>query len=416
MVCCLSFYKFVECTFITTNGSTIYFDPKPFGGPIIHTEPLLPPNKTFDYLMMMMQEEAFTNTNKPIKSVVILVDFRACGGKGPAMTEKETMSVVYGSNNDSVPTVEELVKGCSHGQARFHVSQKKVATVSMNICSGEGNAEIDSWSYDSCPLSTEFNRVVEKRGQELGMDFAEYDYRWLILDKGQVNKNCFYAGLGTLGCWDETSDRSNPVCRITLSGKRKFSKDPFLWFHEIGHNFGLLHSSTPFSEYGDHTCSMGGFDSFPPSSKCFNLPQAVKLGWSKAQYTINGHNIYNRWKSFTLHAFNVRKRAGLRLKMGKNSLYVTYRIRTGAFKSANGKQLDNGIDPDLHDIQVHRMLPLDSGSPVLMTTMSPGSMYTEPTFNVVVNVAGIAVSSPGLLVAKVSVCRKKRWYHCSRRK
>ena len=47
-------------------------------------------------------------------------------------------------------------------------------------------------------------------------------------------------------------------------------------FHELGHNFGLQHSTTPGNEYGDCSCAMGACASL----RCFNAVQSWILGWS----------------------------------------------------------------------------------------------------------------------------------------
>lgn len=400
-----------DTTWYGTPGDI--YSTNPFNIPHkMHADPLLPPDKPLDYLQQMMAMETAVESNRPIKSLVILVDFRPCGGMGPAFTEDEIVSVMYGTRPDTIPTVEELVNGCSHGQAIFDSNFRKVVTVQMNQCSGTGTSDVDNWSYNNCPRTTYFNRAVEERAAELGIDFSEFDYRWVVLDKGQVNEGCFYAGLATLGCWDEASDRAEPVCRMIVSGDGDYAKDPFVWFHEFGHNLGLLHSSSPLSEYGDITCAMGGFDNFPPASKCYNLPQSMKLGWKHAQYTVNGNSIHNVWKNFTIDAFNSKTRTGLRLKMFKDALFVTYRSPIGPYRFANNKPLDMGIDSNIHLVHIHRFVPVDSGAPMFMTSISPESVYVEPTFNFVIRVGGVSYGTDEVPRIAVSVCRKKQWYHC----
>lgn len=50
--------------------------------------------------------------------------------------------------------------------------------------------------------------------------------------------------------------------------------------HEVGHNFGLLHSGVPGKEYQDTTCMMGSsvtMDDTP--RRCYNAAKTYELGW-----------------------------------------------------------------------------------------------------------------------------------------
>lgn len=72
-------------------------------------------------------------------------------------------------------------------------------------------------------------------------------------------------------------------------------------FHELGHNLGLQHSTTPGNEYGDCSCAMGGCSGI----RCYSAPQNWRLGWG---LTVNGNDLKTAavplaaWRVFDLPA------------------------------------------------------------------------------------------------------------------
>ncbi|GFR40654.1 hypothetical protein Agub_g1239, partial [Astrephomene gubernaculifera] len=82
----------------------------------------------------------------------------------------------------------------------------------------------------------------------------------------EMNAYCPWAGLASVGC-------GGTRCFVWANGGA--SGDLSLYFHEMGHNLGLMHSNRVGSddEYGDYTCAMGSLYG------CYNAPNNWRMGW-----------------------------------------------------------------------------------------------------------------------------------------
>lgn len=353
-----------------------------------------------------------------LRAMVMLVDFRKCGGQGPAITEREAYNAVFSYEADGIVSVDELLRGCSHGKTRIDPVHKTVVTIDMEQCSGQ-DKHGQRWAYNECPQHLGFNLDVDRRAMQLGINLSDYDYRWVVLDKAQSSGDtCWFAGLASLGCFDEAPDRDAPVCRTIFTSDYGLVRDAYLWLHEIGHNLNLVHSSTAGAEYGDLTCSMGGFDAAVPYTKCYNMPQSLLLGWARPQHSMSPH-LYNAFRRFVLAPAATTDAIGIELAAGDAAVYVNFRpggVRThyaDLVADPTGKlvtpdPLDVGLDTaGALPVHVHLLKASSNYKPVLVTSLGVGAEYTELATNLVIRVH--AVNDTG---ATVSLCRRARWYHC----
>jgi hypothetical protein len=106
-----------------------------------------------------------------------------------------------------------------------------------------------------------------------GIKLEKYKYKLLVLP---LNNMVSWAGLGVINCGNESC----------FSWYNMYFRSS-LYLHELGHNFGIKHATTPNSEYGDETCVMG---SGSPQQKCYNSPHRYLLGWDKPNKEIISSN------------------------------------------------------------------------------------------------------------------------------
>lgn len=113
----------------------------------------------------------------------------------------------------------------------------------------------------------------ESFARDRGIDLGVFSRRIASLP----STSCKWSGLGSVGCgsycytWVQNSNN------IVLS----------TYFHELGHNLGLMHSSYNGAEYGDGGCAMG----ISSQVTCFNAAHNWILGWSKPIMEYNNTNM-----------------------------------------------------------------------------------------------------------------------------
>ncbi|NDD55487.1 hypothetical protein EBZ39_16760 [bacterium] len=93
-----------------------------------------------------------------------------------------------------------------------------------------------------------------------------FDHKAYIVPTGL----CPFAGLGHVG---PTCPQSG--CRIWIPADKSQYTSVFL--HELGHNWGLLHSLYGGTEYSDLSSAMGGCC----DQRCFSAPEEYILNWTK---------------------------------------------------------------------------------------------------------------------------------------
>lgn len=124
-------------------------------------------------------------------------------------------------------------------------------------CSGTWNGI--TWDANNCDAQEIYGWMAALEAYTtnvLRIDLGKYTRRVAALPAN----NCPWAGLASVGC--------GAYCYTWLQGAYAGELDSA--FHELGHNLGLQHSTTPGNEYGDGSCPMGGCC----NNRCFNAPQA----------------------------------------------------------------------------------------------------------------------------------------------
>ncbi len=151
--------------------------------------------------------------------------------------------------------------------------------------------------------------------------------RIMLLPRSNV---CPWAGLATVGC-------NGPRCNTWINGYG--AEDMALYFHEMNHNNGAMHSrSLTGGEYGDTTCAMGSGQS------CLNAPQNWRLGWATnlpGGFINLTARAVGRWSSYDIPAQHLSNRNMLRIHPDLSptaspnpatNFFVSYRMRALPFE------------------------------------------------------------------------------------
>lgn len=144
-----------------------------------------------------------------------------------------------------------------------------------------GRVEVDPIWYGTCESGVMF-ALAEQIDSQIPLDLTQFDARMYLLP-GQGA--CWFGGLGTL--------EGNPSLPLTYRGLAPSQSwillpgSLTLMIHELGHNLGLSHASTPGEEYGDYSDVMGPADAerfgWPENQmemRDFNAQHRRDLGWS----------------------------------------------------------------------------------------------------------------------------------------
>lgn len=217
----------------------------------------------------------------------------------------------------------------------------------------------------------------------LGIPVDEYRHRLFMMPKGIA---CEWAGLGMLGC--------GPYCYSWYNGDYGIQHSVLL--HELGHNFGLMHSASPSDEYGDGSCAMGRCC----TRRCFNSPQAWILGLTEPLAVLNSTTmrpgvIY----TYRLpgHLNNTRNFVKINADwaLPPTSHHVSYRDNT-SYDS-------NLLATYLRKVFIHKFWKNRSFGmrPILQGILSPKSFFEIRETRIVVTFSGVVDGK-----AMISVCRK----------
>lgn len=128
----------------------------------------------------------------------------------------------------------------------------------------------DYWA-PQCKVYDWANQADQYARDILGYKLDAYKSIIYVLPKGD---GCGFGGLGSVGPCGQGSGGEN-TCRVWISGQ--IPNMISAYFHEIGHNLGLMHASYMNDQYGDLTDTMG----YCCNVRCFSAPNSFKLKWSR---------------------------------------------------------------------------------------------------------------------------------------
>ncbi len=275
-------------------------------------------------------------------------------------------------------TFQNYIEQCSYSKYAFPSSRNLIVgpidipcnstryNYDSNKCGGN---EIYGWA----------TFVQDYAVEVLGIDVSQFRHKLFMLPSGLP---CAWAGLGTLGCGSS--------CYTWYNGR--YGTDLSVIMHELGHNFGLDHSSTPIDEYGDRSCAMGGCC----GNRCFNVPQSWELGFTSPIAILNGSTFQTgNWFNYEVPAHLINSKNFVRIDMrDKSSYFISFR-QSISFDQYLLTSLKNKVF--VHRYNTSRtFLKL----PVLLSVLSPTAFYSIPEANIVIKFNSILTNN-----AYVSICR-----------
>jgi hypothetical protein len=241
--------------------------------------------------------------------VVILQVKKSDGTFISGTTPTQSQSVAANVNNtlfgvfnpSTKKTVAGLWESCSYnklgiaydvdGKSNNYANSKAdifVVSIPHTCTAGKGYCKR---SYNSATCSSNGNefygwseyafKVLAARGVSKSM----WQHTVFVYPRS-TGMGCQFVGTGTVGC-------TSSYCSIWVA--HDYVTQVQNYAHEFGHNLGLTHSgdatasatATGNLEYGDFSCAMG----YCCSTRCYNAPQAVKLGWMTPIATFSSSNL-----------------------------------------------------------------------------------------------------------------------------
>ena len=155
----------------------------------------------------------------------------------------------------STYNVNEMIRTCSANKSSL--SSYVVPNILQIPCDANN-------AYPSCNVYEWANYADDYITQMMHIPLSKYNTRIYILPP---ESGCGFGGLGMIGpCGNQ--------CRVWINGK--ISNEVAVYFHELGHNYGLNHAGYMGDQYGDFTDAMG----YCCNIRCFSAPNTYRLKWS----------------------------------------------------------------------------------------------------------------------------------------
>jgi len=183
--------------------------------------------------------------------IAVIVTFKGHPEHAPATTIPALSKFV---DNELSPYIQY----CSNGNSYL---DSYVTSLEIE----EDGYDYYDWSYDRCKtqdLRGIGNNVKKHLKQDQGIDISRYYSIVLIMPKKWPINACKLTGLAEVG-----------KGYVWLSSN--VWEEPYIYTHEIGHNYLLLHSYYNNVEYGDATSGMAGCC----NQVCYSAPEKWRIGW-----------------------------------------------------------------------------------------------------------------------------------------
>ncbi len=301
-----------------------------------------------------------------------------------------------GSDGSRRPNLREYVAGCSFGKVRFDPDRNLIVDLTDEDLGCAGTWQGQAWRADRCGMTELYGWLQVAQARTLarfGIDHRSYAHWILVLPDVAA---CGWAGLASVGCARN--------CFLWLRGPYG-TNTLSVPMHELGHNLGLNHATTPGAEYGDVSSVMGAGG---PGQRCTNAAQAWQLTWAAPVAVWNATSLpEGAWRAATVPALSLDPTNHVQLRpTWATAADLTTSTRTGVFLSLRqrtGWDADVPVaDADVVSVHVfngtQRVGPDKSQ---LVARIGRGQTWTAPpALNVTVQVLDINATH-----ARVAACR-----------
>ena len=252
-------------------------------------------------------------------------------------------------------TVQDLLTGTSGSLTAYFNEMSRgnhavSGTAYPDVIEVNGSATL----CESLSLSNQAEAILASRGVNLD----SYSKIMYFIP----NNTCFWAGLAE-----------------GIPGRRSWLRGQYCGWggvlaHELGHNIGLPHASSPVHEYGDNSDVMGTYGARVPIAG-LNIVNKLRLGYMSADETIRGTADGQPITIGTISPpfKNAGTPKGVLYSDGDSSstYYLSFR-QPGGFDA-------NISDYFYRTLSVHRGQQNYISQSVILATLAPGNSHTEPT-------------------------------------
>lgn len=266
----------------------------------------------------------------------------------PATTLPRFRAHWFGGGADAQPSLRDYVAGCSFGKVRFDPERNLVVDLTDEDedlgCAGTWQGQ--PWLAERCGMPELYGWLQAAQARTLarfGIDHRSYAH-WILVMPDQAA--CGWAGLASVGCARN--------CYLWLRGPYG-TATLTVPMHELGHNLGLGHATTPGAEYGDVGSVMGGGGDGP---RCTNAAQAWQMTWAAPVAVWNATSLpAGAWIAATLPALALHPVNHVQLRPTWVMEDLATATRTGVFLSLRQRVgWDAGVpthDADVVSVHVY---------------------------------------------------------------